>query len=56
VRTYTLSSQDGGGTAFQMREEYTGALLGLIWRSMPDLGPSFAQFAAGLKHRVEAGG
>jgi len=56
VRTYTLSSQDGGGTAFQMREEYAGALLGLIWRSMPDLGPSFAQFAAGLKHRVEAGG
>jgi hypothetical protein len=56
VRTYTLSADDAGGTAFHMREEYTGALLGLIWRSMPDLGPSFRQFADGLKKRVEAGG
>jgi hypothetical protein len=30
-------------------------LLGLIWRSMPDLGPSFDRFAQGLKRRVEAG-
>ena len=38
-----------------MREEYTGLLLSLIWRSMPDLGPSFQQFAAGLKKRAETG-
>jgi hypothetical protein len=55
VRTYALSPE-GGGTAFHMREEYTGPLLGLIWRSMPDLGPSFEKFAQGLKQRVEAGG
>jgi uncharacterized protein YndB with AHSA1/START domain len=55
VRTYALSRQDAG-TAFHMREEYTGPLLGLIWRSMPDLGPSFQKFAQGLKQRVEAGG
>ena len=36
-----------------MREEYTGPLLPLIWRTMPDLGPSFEQFARGLKARVE---
>lgn len=30
-------------------------LLGLIWRSMPDLGLSFEQFAQGLKRRVETG-
>jgi uncharacterized protein YndB with AHSA1/START domain len=57
VRTYTLSpilSPDApGGTAFQMREEYTGPLLGVIWRSMPDLGPSFEKFARGLKQRAE---
>ena len=53
-RTYTLTPQDGG-THFRMREEYTGPLLGLIWRSMPDLQPSFDQFAAGLKKRVESG-
>ncbi|MDP9293573.1 MAG: SRPBCC domain-containing protein [Actinomycetota bacterium] len=52
VRTFTLSPQ-GGGTRFTMREEYTGPLLPLIWRSMPDLGPSFEQFANGLKQRVE---
>jgi uncharacterized protein YndB with AHSA1/START domain len=54
VRTYTLTS-DGNGTVFHMREEYTGPLLGLIWRSMPDLQGSFDQFAAGLKRRVESG-
>lgn len=55
VRTYTLFP-DSGSTAFHMREEYTGPLLRLIWRSMPDLGPSFEQFARGLKQRVESGG
>src|SRR3954447_8828768 len=53
-RTYTLTPQ-GEGTQFRMREEYTGAMLGLIWKSMPDLQPSFDQFAAGLKLRVESG-
>jgi hypothetical protein len=53
VRTYTLTPEDGG-TRFRMREEYTGPLLPLIWRSMPDLGPSFEQFARGLKARTEA--
>lgn len=56
ARTYALSADPGGGTRFEVREEYTGLLLGLIWRSMPDLGPSFDRFAAGLKARVESGG
>jgi hypothetical protein len=42
------------GTRFVMREECTGPLLPMIWRSMPDLGPSFEQFARGLKARAEA--
>lgn len=37
-----------------MREEYTGPLVSLIWRSMPDLQPSFDQFAHGLKQHVES--
>jgi hypothetical protein len=53
VRTFTLSPQPDGMTRFTMREEFTGPLLPLIWRTMPDLGPSFAQFAAGLKARAE---
>jgi uncharacterized protein YndB with AHSA1/START domain len=53
VRTYRLTPS-GAGTRFEMREEYGGPLLSVMWRSMPDLGPSFAQFATGLKTRVEA--
>jgi hypothetical protein len=52
VRTFTLAP-DGERTAFTVREEYTGPLLPLIWRSIPDLGPSFQQFADGLKERAE---
>jgi uncharacterized protein YndB with AHSA1/START domain len=51
-RTYTLVAE-GGGTRFTMREEYTGPLAGMIFKSIPDLGPSFRQFAAGLKKQVE---
>jgi hypothetical protein len=54
VRTYTLEPASGG-TAFRMREEYTGPLAGLIGRSIPDLQPLFDQFARGLKTRAEHG-
>jgi len=54
VRTYTLTAQ-GAKTLLHMREEYTGAMLGAIWKSIPDLGPSFTQFVTGLKKRVEKG-
>jgi hypothetical protein len=53
VRTFMLSPQADGATRFTMREEYRGPLLPLIWRSIPDLGASFDQFAAGLKARAE---
>jgi hypothetical protein len=53
-RTYTLTPQGDGTTRFTMREEYTGPLLPLIWKSIPNLAPSFEQFANGLKQRVEA--
>jgi hypothetical protein len=52
-RTYSLTEANGG-TLFRMREEYTGLMLPMIWPSIPDLNPSFAQFANGLKKRVEA--
>lgn len=53
VRTFRLTPTDDGSTRFDLREEYTGPLLGMMWRSMPDLGPSFSQFARGLKARAE---
>ncbi len=52
VRTFTLTPENGA-TRFVMREEYTGPMLPLIWRSMPDLQPSFDTFAGGLKARAE---
>jgi uncharacterized protein YndB with AHSA1/START domain len=55
VRTYTLSPDAGGGTVFKLREEYTGPMVGMMWRSMPDLAPFFNQFARGLKQRAENG-
>lgn len=54
VRTFTLSPDGDGATSVTVREEYRGPLLPLIWRSMPDLGPSFQKFVTGLKRRVES--
>jgi hypothetical protein len=54
-RTFTLRPRGDAGTDFLLREEYSGPMLGLIWRSMPDLGPSFEKFARGLKERAENG-
>jgi hypothetical protein len=55
VRTYTLAPEGDGRTRFTMREEFSGPLLPLIWRTMPDMTDSFRKFAAGLKERAEAG-
>ncbi len=52
VRRFSLTAIEGG-TAFHMREEFTGLLLPLIWKSMPDLTPAFSQFAQALKQNVE---
>jgi hypothetical protein len=53
VRTFRLDPEGEGETRFTMREEYSGPMLPLIWRSMPDLQPSFDRFAAGLKAAAE---
>jgi hypothetical protein len=53
VRTFSLTPVAEGRTTLSVREEYTGPLLPLIWRSMPDLQPSFDQFTGGLKARLE---
>ena len=56
IRTFTLTPGGNGSTGFHVREEYSGPLLPVMWRSMPDLGPSFTQFANGLKQRAERPG
>ena len=52
-RTFTLTPRADGQTEFSMREEYHGPFTAMIWGSIPDLQPSFAQFANGLKARAE---
>jgi uncharacterized protein YndB with AHSA1/START domain len=54
-RTFTLTASGDGGTVFDMREEYHGPFTAMIWGSIPDLQPSFEQFANGLKARAEQG-
>jgi hypothetical protein len=53
TRTYALTRQADGTVRFDMREEYTGPLAGLITRSIPDLSSSFTRFADGLKQQAE---
>jgi hypothetical protein len=54
IRSYSLTpAVDGTETDFAMTEAYTGALAGLIGRSIPDLRPSFEAFAGGLKAAAE---
>ncbi|MEM8609727.1 MAG: SRPBCC domain-containing protein [Myxococcota bacterium] len=51
VREFDLREQ-GASTDFSMTETFTGLMLPLIWKSMPDLQPSFETFADGLDAAV----
>ena len=53
VRTFRVEPAATGRTRFHMREEYTGPMVKAIWKQMPDLGPSFVQFADALRARAE---
>ena len=51
-RSYTLNVE-GAATRLVMREEFTRLMAGLIWKSMPDLQPSFDKFTAAVKRAAE---
>ena len=53
VRTFELTPQPGGSTAFVMQERFSGLMLPLFGRFMPDFGPVFERYAADLKHEAE---
>jgi hypothetical protein len=53
VRTYTINPA-GKGSTFAMREEFSGPLLALIGKSLPDMTEPFAAFAKGLKQKAES--
>jgi len=52
VRTYTLTQKECG-VKFTMTEKFSGILAPLITRAIPDLQPSFDEFAAALKRWAE---
>lgn len=53
TRVYEIDSLSESASVFSMREDYTGALAGLIGKSIPDLQPAFDEFARCLKFAAE---
>ena len=53
VRTFELSPRDDGSTDFAMEERFSGLMLPLTRRSMPDFGPLFERYANDLKREAE---
>ena len=53
VRTHTLTPNADGSTTFVMEEVFTGFMLPLISRSLPDFKPVFERYAADLKREAE---
>ena len=53
VRTFDLNARDDGSTDFAMQERFSGLVLPLIRRSLPDFGPVFERYANDLKREAE---
>ncbi|MCA9493469.1 MAG: SRPBCC domain-containing protein [Myxococcales bacterium] len=54
VRTFELTEAEGE-TTFAMEEVFTGLMLPMIARTLPDFGPPFEQYARDLKRAAEEG-
>lgn len=52
-RTFVLDPLGQNRVKFSMREEFTGPMLAMIGKSIPDLTSTFEAFAAALKQRAE---
>lgn len=52
-RTFTLTPKGNGQVEFVMQEVFSGPLLPLIGKTIPDLTEPFEQFAEGLKKHAE---
>jgi hypothetical protein len=53
VRTYTLTPKSDGTIDFEMCEVFSGPLLPLIGKTIPDMTQAFQQSVSGLKIRAE---
>jgi hypothetical protein len=54
VRTFTLAPQGAHTTEFTMTETFSGLMLPMIRRSLPDFAPQFDAYAADLKRTAES--
>lgn len=55
VRTFTLVPAQDGSVEFTLQEVFSGPLLPLIGRTIPDQTQAFQDFVVGLKARAERG-
>ena len=54
IRTYSLTpNPDGTATRYQMEEVFSGLMLPMVARRLPDFGPIFKQYAEDLKAEAE---
>jgi len=56
VRTFGLRPRDDGSTDFAMEECFSGLMLPLVRRSLPDFKPIFERYANDLKREAEGTG
>ena len=54
-RTFRLTRKANGATEFAMEEVFSGIMLPLIKKSLPDFAPAFETFARDLKRAAEEG-
>lgn len=54
VRTFALVPKGAHATEFTLSEEFSGLLLPLFGRSIPDMDPVFKEAVAGLKQHAES--
>ena len=53
VRKFELKPRPDGSTDFAMQEHFSGLVLPLVKKSLPDFGPIFARYANDLKREAE---
>ena len=53
VRTFVLTPRPDGSTDFAIKERFSGLVLPLAKRSMPDFGHVFARYAIDLRRAAE---
>ncbi len=54
IRRFSLTEQGDGQTLFHLKETFSGPMLALIGKTIPDMTEPFEAFVKGLKARAES--